>query len=227
MQPQYPIAPNLKSNLPFLYFIQPVAVENGTVDTSITYIDTWHAMESLVDKGLTKNIGISNFAQHQTADVLAHARIRPTFHEFETHPYLQQSAFVTWNLDQGIQVIAYSPFANLNPQYGSGGSKLAPILEDPFWISLAEKKNATVPQTILAWGMQRGTIVIPKSVHDDRITENYSSKGIRFDEAELEEVAAQNKEVRFNDPGSNWGTDLFDDLEGHGQKKSSSNGQEL
>ena len=168
-------------------------------------------MEKLVDLGLTKNIGISNFAQHQVEDILNNSTIRPAAHEFETHPFLQQSDFVSWNIRQGIQVIAYSPFGNLNPIYHSD---LPSILDDEFWINLAESKNATVPQTVLAWGLQRGTIVIPKSVHANRIEENWGSKGIRFSEEELAAVAETDKKVRFNNPGKSWGVKLFDDLDG-------------
>ncbi|KKY22670.1 putative aldehyde reductase [Phaeomoniella chlamydospora] len=189
----------------------PVALKDGKLDDTVSYVDTWKAMEQLVYKGLTKNIGISNFAQHEVEDILSHATIWPAAHEFETHPYLQQQDFVDWNIRQGIQVIAYSPFGNLNPIYDSG---IPSILEDEFWIDLADEKNATVPQTILAWGMQRGTVVIPKSVHAKRIEDNFKSKEIRFTDDDLKKVKGNNKELRLNNPSKNWGYDLFSDLEG-------------
>lgn len=199
----------------------PIAIDDGKLAPQVNFVDTWHAMEKLVEKGYTKNIGISNFAQHQVEELLKDAKIRPAAHEFETHPYLQQSDFVSWNIRQGIQVIAYSPFANLNPVYG--GRNLPSILDDPKWITLAKVKNATVPQTILAWGMQRGTIVIPKSVHESRIAENWDSKnlGITFTEAELRAVKITDRKVRFNNPFPEAG--LFDDLDdptaGKGKKQ--------
>ena len=201
-----------------LYLIHwPVAFkpdEPGTIidkDTSI--LDTWHAMEDLVRAGLTKHIGISNFAKHDVEDLLSHCKICPTAHEFELHPYLQQQDFVDFHHRKGMQVIAYSPLANTNPVYGSK-NKLPPILEDPFWVDLAKGKNVTPAQTILAWGIQRGTVVIPKSVHEGRIIENLASQYVRFSDKEMESIAGQDKKVRFNNPSKSWGVDLFDDLDG-------------
>ena len=185
--------------------------KGSVIDKDISILDTWFAMEQLVRAGLTKNIGISNFAKHEVETILKHCRICPAAHEFETHPYLQQQAFVTWHARKGIQVIAYSPFANLNPIYDSG---LPSILEDPFWVGLAKTKGASVPQTLLAWGMQRGTVVIPKSVHEGRIVENLASSGVRLNGTEMEAVAAQDRRARFNNPSKSWKVDLFDDLDG-------------
>ena len=189
----------------------PVAQKsNGKLDDAISILDTWRAMEDLVRAGLTKTIGVSNFARHDVEDLLLKCEICPAAHEFETHPYLQQTEFVKWHRSKGIQVIAYSPFANLNPGYESD---LKPILEDPFWLKMADEKGATPAQTVLAWGIQRGTIVIPKSVHEQRIYENLKSEYVRFSEAELEEIALQDKQIRYNNPGKSWGVPLFDDLD--------------
>ncbi|KAL9110864.1 MAG: hypothetical protein Q9227_004664 [Pyrenula ochraceoflavens] len=205
-------------NIPYLdlYLMHwPVAFDPDSskprVDKSVNITQTWAAMEELVHEGLTKNIGVSNFAPADLKAILDMCVVCPAAHEFETHPYLQQQSFVNWHLKHGIQVIAYSPFANLNPVYGSD---LPSILEDDFWLNLADSKGVTVPQAILAWGMQRGTVVIPKSVHEDRIVENWGSNYIRFTEGEMESIAAADKKVRLNDPGDSWGKKLFEGLDG-------------
>lgn len=159
---------------------------------------------------LTRHIGISNFAKHDVEKILDVCSICPYAHEFETHPYLQQQDFVDFHKEIGLKVIAYSPLGNTNPTYDSG---LKPILEDPFWKDLAEKKNATVAQAVLAWGIQRGTIVIPKSVHDGRIKENQGALEIKFTDEELKEIAKQDKKARMNNPGKGWGVKLFSDLD--------------
>ena len=181
------------------------------VDTDVSILDTWFAMEQLVRAGLTKNIGISNFAKHEVELVLKHCRICPVAHEFETHPYLQQQEYVDWHREKGIQVIAYSPFANLNPIYDSD---MPSVLEDPFFVSMAEVKNCTVPQLVLAWGMQRGTVVIPKSVHQERVVENFGASDVRLNEPEMELIGLRDKKMRLNNPGKSWGVKLFDDLDG-------------
>jgi alcohol dehydrogenase (NADP+) len=186
--------------------------KKGTVvDESISIHDTWFAMEQLVRADLTKNIGISNFAKHQVETILKHCRICPAAHEFETHPYLQQSDFVKWHHEQGIQVIAYSPFANLNAIYDS---KMPTILEDPFFRSLTIVKNVTIPQLVLTWGMQRETVVIPKSVHKERMVENFGASNVRLNETEMRLISLQDRKARFNNPSKSWGVDLFDDLDG-------------
>lgn len=180
-------------------------------DTSI--LDTWHAMEDLVRNNLTRYIGVSNFSPRQLDGLLKDAKIKPYAHEFETHPYLQQQEFVEWHVKNDIKVIAYSPLANSNPTYDKKYPKLDPILAERFWTELALKKNVTAAQAILGWGMQRGTIVIPKSVHEQRIVENLGALNVTFSEKEMSEISAQDKKARFNDPGKSWGVQLFEGLD--------------
>jgi alcohol dehydrogenase (NADP+) len=143
--------------------------------------------------------------------ILKHCRICPAAHEFETHAYLQQSDFVKWHREKGIQVIPYSPFANLNLIYVS---KMPSILEDPFFKNLAAVKNITIPQLVLTWGMQRETVVISKSVHKERIVENFGASDVRLNKTEMKLIAFYDRKARFNNPSKSWGVDLFDDLDG-------------
>ncbi|KAI0482884.1 aldo/keto reductase [Xylariaceae sp. FL0804] len=196
------------------------------VDTSI--VDTWRVMEDLVRANRTRLIGVSNFARRDLERILAACEVCPYAHEFETHPYLQQQDFVDWHRDVGVRVIAYSPLANTNPTYhhrevagddgagagaGAGAPSLPPILEDPFWLDLAARKNATVAQAVLAWGLQRGTVVIPKSVRERHLTENLGALDIEFTADEMAAVARQDRRTRMNDPGRAWGVRLFADLD--------------
>ena len=193
----------------------PVAFEEGSsrLDTDTSILDTWHAMEELVRANLTRYIGISNFAPKDIEHLLEHANIRPYAHEYETHPYLQQSLFTAWHASMGIKVIAYSPLANVNPTYDKKYPDVPSILEDKFWVDMGERKNCTPAQAILAWGMARLTSVIPKSVHEKYILENLKSAKVEFSVAELAEVATEDKKFRFNDPSKGWGVDLFEGLD--------------
>lgn len=187
---------------------------NSSLDNSTSIGATWHAMEALIRQGLTRHIGISNFSPAQLQQIIDHCLaggICPVAHEFETHPYLQQSEFVALHKKLGIQVIAYSPLGNLNPVYDSG---LPSILKDEFWISIAKKKSCTVAQAVLGWGVQRGTVVIPKSVHEKRIVENWGANDVHFTVEEMEEIAKQDKKARFNNPSKDWGVKLFEGLDG-------------
>lgn len=190
----------------------PVAFkpDSQDIDHKTSILDTWRAMEEMVRANKTRYIGVSNFAPHNLDQLLEDCDICPYAHEFETHPYLQQQEFVDWHRENNIRVIAYSPLANTNPHYDSG---VDAILKDPFWKELASKKGATIPQAVLAWGIQRDTIVIPKSVHKDYIHENLGALDISFTSEEMEEISANDKKLRLNDPGEEWGVDLFDGLD--------------
>lgn len=197
----------------------PVALLPDTakpeLDHTVSIVDTWRTMEHLVRANLTRHIGISNFAKRDVEEILSICEICPYAHEFETHPYLQQQEFVDWHFseDVGLKVIAYSPFGNTNSVYDGKHSDLDPLLKDPFWIELAEKKNASTAQAVLAWGIQRGTIVIPKSTSDKHLSENLVAQDITFTEEELAEITKQDKKARFNNPSKNWGVKLFADLD--------------
>jgi alcohol dehydrogenase (NADP+) len=186
------------------------------VDQDTSILDTWHAMEDLVTANLTRYIGVSNFSPRQLDQILQNCNICPLAHEFETHPYLQQQQFIDYHATKNITVIAYSPLANLNPTYNGTHKAIPSILEDEFWISLARNHSVTVPQAVLAWGRQRGTVVIPKSVHAKYIEENFQSskKDVKFSEEEMARVAEQDRKARFNDPGKSWGVELFEGLDG-------------
>ncbi|KAI1119468.1 aldo/keto reductase [Nemania sp. NC0429] len=199
-----------------LYLIHwPVAFVPGQgtrIDKDTTIIDTWQVMENIARSNLTRKIGISNFSRQDVEKIMEICQICPYAHEFETHPYLQQQEFVDYHRDIGVKVIAYSPLANTNPTYGDS-NRLAPILEDPFWAKLAEEKNATVAQTILAWGHQRDTIIIPKSVHEKYTKQNLGALDISFTESEMRDIAKQDKKTRMNNPGREWRIKLFADLD--------------
>ncbi|CAN8106187.1 unnamed protein product [Discula destructiva] len=195
----------------------PVAFVPGTtdLDTTVSIVDTYKTMEALVRANLTRHIGISNFARKDVEAILEICEICPYAHEFETHPYLQQQDFVDFHTHAGIRVIAYSPLGNTNPTYDKKHGNLEPLLKDAFWTDMAAKKNATPAQVVLAWGMQRGTIVIPKSTSDQHLAENVAATQITFTEEELELVAKRDKKARFLDPSNSWGVQLFADLDDH------------
>ncbi|KIV96060.1 hypothetical protein, variant [Exophiala mesophila] len=188
--------------------------ERQVVDQDTSILDTWRAMEDLVSANLTRYIGVSNFSPRELDALLKDAKIKPFAHEFETHPYLQQQEWVDWHHKHDIKVIAYSPLANSNPTYHDKYPKLDPILADRFWNELALDKNITTAQAILGWGIQRGTVVIPKSVHQKRILENLASVNVSFTNDELAKIAQQDRRARFNDPGRSWGVELFEGLDG-------------
>ncbi|KAK7458424.1 glycosyl hydrolase family 10 [Colletotrichum acutatum] len=207
-----------------LYLIHwPVAFipddPNNALDRETTLVDTWKTLEGFVKANLTRHIGLSNFAKADVETILKTAEIKPYAHEFETHPYLQQQEFVDWHKEQGIEVIAYSPLANTNPTYSDD---LPAIYEDKFWVDVAAKKGVSVFQAVLAWGIQRGTSVIPKSTKDSHIISNRKALEIEFTKDELREIGKQDKKHRLSNPGAKWGVKLFADLDDPGRNEPTS-----
>jgi alcohol dehydrogenase (NADP+) len=169
-------------------------------------------MEKLLDTGKVKAIGVSNFSKAELEKLIKSATIKPAVHQFETHPYLQQQAFVDWHKAQGIEVTAYSPFGNQNQVYDSG-AKVGTLIEHPVITKIAKKHGTTGAAVALAWGIKRGTSVVPKSVNEGRIKQNMACLEVKLDEADMKEIKGINGPHRFNNP-TTWGKKLYADLEG-------------
>lgn len=128
-------------------------------------------MEELVDAGLAKSIGISNFNKTQTERILKSCRIKPVTNQVECHPYLSQTKLSDYLKSVDIALTAYSP---LGSPHRPGVTKDDPVvLEDPGVLAIAKKYNKNAAQILLRYQLQRGHIVIPKSVTKSRIVSNF------------------------------------------------------
>ena len=174
-------------------------------------------MEKLLSTGKVKHIGVSNFSPEQLRHLISNSKVVPYAHQMELHPYLQQTAFVQFHQAMGVHVTAYSPLGNSNPTYGDPKKGAAPaLLENEVLEVIAKEHDCTTAQVALAWGMLRGTSVIPKSQHKERIAENFGVKNcslIYEDFKEIEKVGAKYLH-RFNNPSKSWGVPLYKSLDG-------------
>ena len=133
-------------------------------DDGVTLEETWAAMESLVDEGLTRAIGLSDIDVNGTRKIVNTARIKPAAVEVESHPYHPQWELHELCKTEGIILLA---FASL-------GHALEPrLLDDPLVVSIARRLGKTPAQVLLAWGIQRGSAVLTASVKPARINENF------------------------------------------------------
>src|SRR4051812_9588220 len=133
-------------------------------DDGVTLEETWGAMESLVDEGLSRAIGLSDIDAAGTCKIVETARIKPAVVEVESHPYHPQWELHELCKSEGIVLLA---FASL-------GHALEPrLLDDPLVVSLAQRFGKTPAQVLLAWGIQRGSAVLTASVTPARIRENF------------------------------------------------------
>lgn len=174
-------------------------------EENVPIIDTYRALEELVDEGLIKSIGISNFSGSIIMDLLRGCRIKPVALQIEHHPYLTQERLVRYVQQQGLQVVAYSSFG---PQsFIEMGSDLAkstpPLFENPKIVEIAKRHGDDISpsQVLLRWATQNGVAVIPKSSKKERLHDNlHIDDKLTLTDQELKEISALNKNIRFNDP---------------------------
>ncbi|KAL9418235.1 hypothetical protein AB3S75_041109 [Citrus x aurantiifolia] len=177
------------------------------IDTTISLETTWHAMEDLVSMGLVRSIGISNYDIFLTRDCLAYSKVKPVVNQFETHPYFQRDSLVKFCQKHGIRVTAHTPLggAVANTEWFGTVS----CLDDPVLKGLAEKYKKTVAQTVLRWGIQRNTAVIPKTSKLERLEENFKVFDFELSKEDMDVIKSIDRKYRTNQPARFWGVDLF------------------
>jgi alcohol dehydrogenase (NADP+) len=152
---------------------------------------TWAAMEALVDEGLCRHIGVSNFKRSSLELLLGHSRLAPAMNQIERHPYLQQQDLLHFCQGQQILITGYRPL-------GSPPSPEKPgLLNDPVVQAIAAENAATPAQVVLAWGLQQGTAVIPKSVRAPRLASNLAASQLRLSAAAMGQMASLERNERL------------------------------
>ncbi|RLL69602.1 aldo/keto reductase [Streptomyces sp. Z26] len=152
------------------------------------YVDTWKAFEKIHADGRARAIGVSNFHPAHLQRLAENSGVVPAVNQIELHPHLQQSVPRAYHADHGIATEAWSPL-------GQGKD----LLSEPVLQELARKHGRTVAQVVLRWHLQLGNVVIPKSVTPSRIRENIDVFGFELDQADLDAVAALNRDARLGD----------------------------
>ncbi|CAO3622162.1 unnamed protein product [Mucor fragilis] len=173
---------------------------NGKVELEKSPMhELWTEMEKLVDAGLTRNIGISNFNAQLIMDLLTYAKYKPATLQIELHPYLQQTPLVKWVQEQDIQVTAYSSFGPSSYTVFSESAKTAtPLLDHDMIKSIASKHGKTPAQVLLRWSIERDVAVLPKSMSEDRIKSNLDVFSFKLDEKDHDEIKKLDENLRFN-----------------------------
>jgi diketogulonate reductase-like aldo/keto reductase len=163
---------------------------NGNViyDKTVTLLDTWRAMESLVDEGKCKAIGLSDVSLEQVKGIVDAARIKPAVVHVESHPYLPQWDLLNYCKENGIVLQAFAAL---------GHSMEPKLVEDPVITTIAKRINKTPAQVLLAWAIQRGTALLTSSKTPARIKENFDVSAIPED-AVREISEGIKSQVRFN-----------------------------
>jgi D-xylose reductase len=167
----------------------------------VPLMETWQAMEVLVDKGLVKEIGVCNYNTGLLNDLMAYARIKPAALQVESHPYLTQERLMRLAADYDIQVTAFSPLGALSYLELDMAGASESMLEQDVVKAAAKRLGKTYAQVVLRWGVQRGNAIIPKTSRPERLVENLSIFDFELTEQEMAAISALNCNRRFNDPG--------------------------
>jgi diketogulonate reductase-like aldo/keto reductase len=174
------------------------------IDPTVSIHETWKAMEELVDEGLVRSIGVSNFPVSLLHELMTGCRIPPAVNQVEIHPYLQQTNLLKYCQKRGVHLQAFSPLGT--PGYKEEGEPS--ILGDPVLTKIASAHGVTVAQVCISWAMQRGTSVVTKSSNPKRQEENWKMKdhGITLSAEEMKEIESLDRGYRFFRPDEWWGS---------------------
>ena len=142
-------------------------------------------MEELYEKGLIRDIGVSNFMVHHLEDFLPECNVVPAVNQVEFHPELSQPDLLEFCQNKGIQLEAWSPIMK-------GRVNDIPVIQ-----AVAAKYQKTPVQVVLRWDIQKGVVTIPKSVHDDRIISNADIFDFELEESDMEKIDKLNKSKRI------------------------------
>lgn len=148
--------------------------ERGRViyDSGVTLVETWRALERLVDDGHCRSIGLSDITLEKLREIVAVARIRPAMVQVESHPYLPEWELLEFCREHGIVLQAFAAL----------GHAMEPnVLADPVISSIAQRVNKTPAQVALAWAVQRGTAFLTTSTKSRRIQESFDISALPED----------------------------------------------
>ncbi|XP_006823060.1 aldo-keto reductase family 1 member B1-like [Saccoglossus kowalevskii] len=161
------------------------------VTDDIDYLDTYKEMEKLVDDGLVKSIGVSNFNHKQLERILGVAKHKPVTNQIEVHPYFTRTKLINWCLERNIITTCYSPFASLDRPWAKDDDPN--LLKDQVVKSIASKHNKTPAQVLLRFCIDLGCAVIPKSVNPGRMKENFEIFNFKLTPEEVTSIQSLNR----------------------------------
>jgi diketogulonate reductase-like aldo/keto reductase len=168
---------------------------------------TWQKLEELVEKGKIRNIGISNFNIRRIKNLTANPlKVKPAVNQVELNFWNPQPELLKWSKENGLLLQAYSPLGS-DQQVGK-------TLSQPDVKAIAKDLGITPAQVVISWHIQRGTVVLPKSVTPSHIEQNFKAVVLPQDLFDkLEEAATSHEPQRVLNPSKEWGLDfdIFDD----------------
>ena len=197
-----------------LYLIHwPVALKKGVgfPESSKDFLsleevpitETWEGMQDAYRQELVRHIGVSNFNINKLNDIINECKVAPAINQVEMHPFLPQNELLNFCDSHDIHMTAYSPLGSGDRPEKMKKDNEPTLLEHETIQSVASNHNCSTAQVLIAWALERGTAVIPKSVNKERIQQNFNASEIKLKQDEIETINALNYEYRFVD-GEAW-----------------------
>ncbi len=170
---------------------------------SVPLAETWTGMEGMLELGLTRHIGVSNFSSRKLNDLVARCRRKPEVNQVERHPLLQQPQLLADCAAAGVHITAYSPLGSGDRPAALKGSDEPVLLENPVIGAIAAEHGCSPAQVLITWQLQGGLSTIPKSVSPERLRQNLAAADLQLTPADLERIAGLDQHRRLVD-GSFW-----------------------
>ncbi|XP_013176900.1 PREDICTED: aldo-keto reductase AKR2E4-like [Papilio xuthus] len=177
----------------------PMSISVDGVDEKIDYLETYRGLEAVLQKGLTRTIGVSNFNLQQMQRLLANCKVPPATNQIEINLNLGQKELVEYCQSKGLVVVAFTSFGTMVPGRTVPGSP-EPKINNPTMVAIAKKHGKAVTQVALRYLYQRGIATIPKSLTKSRILENASIFDFELDEKDIAEIAKFDNGYRTDVP---------------------------
>ena len=171
--------------------------KNGNKKNLAPIHKVWPLMESFVEKGYTKYIGVSNFNTQSLLNLLSFCKIKPLVNEIELHPYLYQKKLVEFCRRENIIVFGYNPLVKGCYCAETAEENMRNLLGEKLIVDLSKKYNKTVGQIVLNWSVSREVIPIPMTSNLHRMKENLASNEFVMDENDLKKIDKLNRNQRF------------------------------
>ncbi len=185
----------------------PVAIKQGVIFPSevseyislekLPIIETWKQLEKAKNEGLVKHIGVSNFSVKKLKDLVTKSNIKPEVNQVEMHPLLQQNELLNYCKEEDIIITGYSPLGSGDRSSEMKAKNEPNLMELKKIKNIALKHGASTAQILIAWQLNRGTSVIPKSTSKDHLIDNFNAGSIILDEGDMQEIKTLDKNFRF------------------------------